>query len=195
MQNSLLVAGIVCMVAAVVGGGVKLLGAEVPVLSSFTRQALLFLLGLGFLAASFQVDRTKPPTPSASGAAASSSRPPSSLPPSSGPAPTPPAPPACGSNNGLACLPRSSGPVTFADPAAANRAAAQNVQDALSTSQGEAAAIRQGASGKAARLCGIIASNDSSPLGKHLAALRLNTPRPGDGQSTAACLSQAAAFF
>ena len=54
--------------------------------------------------------------------------------------------------------------------------------------------MRDGAS-KACRLCGIVASNDSSPLGKHLAAVRLNNPQSTDGQSTAACLKMAGSFL
>jgi len=85
--------------------------------------------------------------------------------------------------------------VVFVDEAAANRAASQNIQDSLSTTQAQAEAIREGASGKASRLCGIVGSNDSSPLGKHLAAIRLNNPQPADGQSTPACLKLAQSFF
>jgi hypothetical protein len=101
----------------------------------------------------------------------------------------------CSGENALACLPKSSGPVTFADRAAANLAAAENIRQGMSTSEGEADAIRQGASGKLARLCGIVRSNDSSPLGKHLAAVRLNNPHPTDGQANAACMTLAASFL
>jgi hypothetical protein len=40
-----------------------------------------------------------------------------------------------------------------------------------------------------------LASNDSSPLGKHLAAVRLNNPRPTDGQASGPCMTEAAAFL
>jgi hypothetical protein len=65
VSNSLLIAGIVCMVAAIVGGGVKMLGAEVPVLNSFPRQIMLFVLGLVFLFVSVGVGKSpsgRPPT-------------------------------------------------------------------------------------------------------------------------------------
>jgi hypothetical protein len=85
--------------------------------------------------------------------------------------------------------------VVFADQAAANRAAAQNMRDRLSTSEAQAAAIRQGASGKASRLCGILGSDDSSPLGKHLAAVRLSNPASGEGEATPDCLKLAQSFL
>jgi hypothetical protein len=217
-SESLLVAGIVCIVAAVVGGGVKMLGAEMPVLGSFPRQALLFAVGLAFLLASFAVNQPKPaPAASAaSGATSASGGAPaggpqstaSSLAPASpgpgsttangppqGAASNAPGAQTCGPGSALACLPRSSAPVTFRDPAAANTAAIQNVADALSTTAAAAQAAAQGASGRAARLCGIVASNDSSPLGKHMAAERLTTPGSVGGQATTACLAMARAFL
>lgn len=211
VAESLLVAGIVCIVAAVVGGGVKMLGAEMPVLSSFGRQALLFTVGLAFLLASFGVMREPKAAPPANPAAAPVSQPP---PAASGSAPSPavsqPAPAAmvptaptasaapavgCAASSPLDCLPRSSGPVVFRDPAAAGAQAARNLGDGLSTTQAENLASREGASGRAARLCGIVASNNSSPLGKHLAAVRLTTPGSVTGQASAACLQMAQAFL
>jgi hypothetical protein len=184
-SESLLVAGIVCIVAAVVGGGVKLLGAEMPVLGSFPRQALLFLVGVAFLGASFAVNLPRPVAGAPAGA--------------------PPATPnstrstalgtGCGPATALDCLPTSSAPVSFLNPAAAKAAASQNMHAGLSTSAGQAQAISQGASGTAARLCGIVASNDSSPLGKHSAAVRLTTPGAIDGQATPACLAMAQSFL
>jgi hypothetical protein len=169
MNESLLVAGIVCIVAAIVGGGVKLLGAEVPVLNSFARQALLFTVGLAFLAASYLTSLPKI---------------------SSGAKPKA----ACSATTGLACLPLSSRPVVFADAEAANLAAYDNIRSAVSTSEGAAQAMAAGASGNAARLCGILTSNDSSPLGKHLAALRLLANNPAEGQATPNCMSLASDF-
>jgi hypothetical protein len=211
VSESLLIAGLVCIVASIVGGGIKLLGAEVPVLSSFPRQALLFLVGAGCLIASFAVNANKSAgtsqTPARAPAQAPAAAPapvqssPSNSPPAPSQvvraAPSPSASPAapCGEATALSCLPKSSGPVAFADVAAANRTAAQNMQDRLSTTEAQTAAEREGASGKASRLCGIVASDDSSPLGKHLAAVRLSNPQPADGQSTAACLRMAASFL
>ena len=61
MVNTLLIAGIVCIIAAVVGGGVKLFGNELPALGSTRRQVLLAIVGLAFLIASYMVAHPKPP--------------------------------------------------------------------------------------------------------------------------------------
>ena len=87
----------------------------------------------------------------------------------------------------LTCLPSSSGQVAFADPQAANAVAWANIRNGLSTSQAEAVSIRRGASGRAARLCGIMESNDSSPLGLHLAAVKLNGSAGSEGVVDAVC--------
>jgi hypothetical protein len=199
MNESLLVAGIVCIVASIVGGGVKLLGAEVPVLNSFARQALLFTVGLAFLAASYltslpKVAKTTPvPTPTtAPSPSVATPAPTTSM--GSGPAsPTTPQS-GCSPATGLACLPASSRPAVFADTAAANSAAWRDYQKGLSTTAGESLATSEGASGKAARLCGIVASSDSSALGKHLAAVALSS-HTAAGDSTPSCLSAAAAYL
>jgi hypothetical protein len=49
MKAQLLLAGVACVVAAVVGGGLKLLGAEIPLISSTRRQALLAVIGVALL--------------------------------------------------------------------------------------------------------------------------------------------------
>jgi hypothetical protein len=49
MNAVLLSAGVACVIAAVVGGGLKAFNIEVPVISSLGRQMLLFVIGLGFL--------------------------------------------------------------------------------------------------------------------------------------------------
>ena len=191
MNESLLVAGIVCIVASIVGGGVKLLGAEVPVLNSFARQALLFTVGLAFLGGAYVSGRSSAPASSPGTLGPST--------PSAEPAvrrsDTPPAArgAACAPKTGLACLPASSRGVMFVDIASAHAAAWSDYQRALSTTGATALATNGGASGKSARLCGIVASDDSSPLGKHLAAVALlgNT---ADGASTPDCLKAAAAY-
>ena len=101
----------------------------------------------------------------------------------------------CSEGMALTCLPRSSAPVVFINPAAANRAAWANLQNGYSTSIAEADAISDGATGKAARLCGIIQSNDSSPLAKHLAAIRLDASNPTDGRASDPCLKFADNFL
>jgi len=208
VAESLLVAGIVCIVASIVGGGVKLLGAEMPVLNSFARQAMLFAVGGAFLFASFWTTQTKlsPPVNATAGAPATVTGPPVGQPVATAPsaavtaAPGPSSQPAthaagCADAEALSCLPTSSGPVSFENPSAANLAAAANIRDGLSTTVAQARAASAGASGKASRLCGIVASNDSSPLGKHNAAVRLSDLGAGDGQATDACLKSASSFL
>src|SRR5262245_50013860 len=50
MQNALVTSGIVCLVAAVVGGGLKAFGMEIPALNSLRRQVILAGLGAALLA-------------------------------------------------------------------------------------------------------------------------------------------------
>src|SRR4051812_27150705 len=51
MESSvLLTAGVVCLIAAIVGGGLKAFGIQLPVLDSLRRQTLLGILGLGLIA-------------------------------------------------------------------------------------------------------------------------------------------------
>ena len=55
MNNVLLSAGAACVIAAIVGGGAKAFGVEIPVLSSVRRQVALGIVGIGFLAAAYFV--------------------------------------------------------------------------------------------------------------------------------------------
>jgi hypothetical protein len=55
MNNILLSAGAACVIAAIVGGGAKAFGIEIPVLSSVRRQVALGIAGIGFLAAAYIV--------------------------------------------------------------------------------------------------------------------------------------------
>ena len=55
MNNVLLSAGAACIIAAIVGGGAKAFGVEIPVLSSVRRQLALGIVGIGFLAAAYFV--------------------------------------------------------------------------------------------------------------------------------------------
>jgi hypothetical protein len=55
MQESLLWIGSGCMVAAVIGGGIKLAKMEIPQVTSVVRQILLFVVGSALLAGSFLV--------------------------------------------------------------------------------------------------------------------------------------------
>jgi hypothetical protein len=49
MNTTLLVTGVACLIAAAVGGGLKALGTEFPVLQSVTRQLILSALGLALI--------------------------------------------------------------------------------------------------------------------------------------------------
>lgn len=57
MDSTLLGAGLACMVAAIVGGGMKAFGLEIPLVSSTKRQLMLGLLGLALLVASINAVR------------------------------------------------------------------------------------------------------------------------------------------
>ncbi len=50
MQQTFLIAGLACLIAAIVGGGLKAFGIEIPLLSSRVRQTVLGLLGLILIA-------------------------------------------------------------------------------------------------------------------------------------------------
>jgi len=51
MQQTFLIAGLACLIAAIVGGGLKAFGIEIPLLSSRVRQTVLGLLGVILIAA------------------------------------------------------------------------------------------------------------------------------------------------
>jgi len=55
MSNSIITAGIACIVAAIVGGGLKAFGIEIPALSSLRRQMLLAMFGALLLSAQFAI--------------------------------------------------------------------------------------------------------------------------------------------
>lgn len=50
MENTLLGFGLACIAAAIVGGGLKAFGFEIPILNSMARQVLLGLLGVILIA-------------------------------------------------------------------------------------------------------------------------------------------------
>jgi hypothetical protein len=52
METTFLTVGIACLVAAVVGGGLKTFGMEIPVLNSVPRQLALGILGAAFVVVS-----------------------------------------------------------------------------------------------------------------------------------------------
>lgn len=57
MDSTLLGAGLACLVAAIVGGGMKAFGFEIPLVSSTKRQLMLGLLGLTLAVASINAVR------------------------------------------------------------------------------------------------------------------------------------------
>ncbi|MBL8206573.1 MAG: Ig-like domain-containing protein [Blastocatellia bacterium] len=61
METIFLSAGIACLIAAIVGGGLKAFGIEIPLLQSLTRQIILGALGVILVIASFAT--SSPPTP------------------------------------------------------------------------------------------------------------------------------------
>lgn len=53
MSSTLLITGLACVIAAIVGGGLKAFGIEIPVLQSAKRQWVLAVLGVVLLSGSF----------------------------------------------------------------------------------------------------------------------------------------------
>jgi hypothetical protein len=49
MNQAFITAGIVCIIAAIIGGGLKALAFEIPLLNSIGRQLLLGIVGIIFL--------------------------------------------------------------------------------------------------------------------------------------------------
>jgi hypothetical protein len=60
VNTTLLVVGFVFVAAAVIGGGLKAVGIEVPVVSSISRQVLLGLAGVGAIVISFLLAENDP---------------------------------------------------------------------------------------------------------------------------------------
>lgn len=68
MTQTFFIAGLACLIAAIVGGGLKAFGIEIPLLSSRTRQILLGLLGLilivgGIISTCRPTPQPLPPSP------------------------------------------------------------------------------------------------------------------------------------
>jgi hypothetical protein len=49
MNDTVLLVGVACLAAAIVGGGVKIANSEFPIVSSIPRQVLLGVLGIGVI--------------------------------------------------------------------------------------------------------------------------------------------------
>ena len=59
MEISFVTAGLVCVMAAAIGGGLKAFGMEIPVVSSVGRQLTLALLGVVLIVAGLSIDFDK----------------------------------------------------------------------------------------------------------------------------------------
>ena len=74
MNDILLTAGVACLILAVVGGGGKVLGVELPVIGKPSKLVLLGLLGCVFLLGAYLL-RDQPPSPQAQPANPQSTQP------------------------------------------------------------------------------------------------------------------------
>jgi len=63
MGNTLLTTGLVCIVAAIVGGGLKAFGIEIGILRSWKRQGLLAMFGAIMLVTAYVIQRPPAPQP------------------------------------------------------------------------------------------------------------------------------------
>jgi hypothetical protein len=64
MSETVLLLGAVCVIAAIVGGGLKVAKiAEIPLIDSVTRQTLLAVAGAGLIGTSFALPEPDPPKP------------------------------------------------------------------------------------------------------------------------------------
>jgi hypothetical protein len=63
MSTTLLTTGLVCVIAAIIGGGCKAFGLEIPIIGSAWRQGVLGAFGLLLIAAYLvqQSDKSQPP--------------------------------------------------------------------------------------------------------------------------------------
>src|SRR6266404_572299 len=63
MKTTLIILGIVCVIGAIVGGGFKAFGTEIPLINSIRRQLLLASFGLVLLAVTLFITATPRPPP------------------------------------------------------------------------------------------------------------------------------------
>src|SRR5258708_32133115 len=64
MSKTLLTVGLACIVAAIVGGGLKAFGIEIGILRSWKRQGLLAMFGAVMLITAYVIQRAPTPQPS-----------------------------------------------------------------------------------------------------------------------------------
>jgi len=60
VDNTLLGVGVGCIIAAIIGGGLKAFGMEIPLFNSIKRQALLGVFGLTLFTSSFILHNAEP---------------------------------------------------------------------------------------------------------------------------------------
>ena len=65
LPGTLLVMGIVCVIAAIVGGGSKAAGVHIPVIDSVLRQVMLALFGFAVMAGGIVLRDSERPSPEA----------------------------------------------------------------------------------------------------------------------------------
>src|SRR5262245_45278581 len=66
MTTTLLTTGLACMIAAIIGGGLKALGTEIPVIKSRNRQVALGLFGVALIITAFVIHSPQPELPQSS---------------------------------------------------------------------------------------------------------------------------------
>ncbi len=59
MAMALLTTGLACLIAAIVGGGLRAFGIEIPVLKAVARQTALAILGAGLVYSGFRAQPKK----------------------------------------------------------------------------------------------------------------------------------------
>ena len=60
IDNTFLMAGLACLIAALVGGGLNAFGIEIPVLEPVSHQVALGILGLILIGVAFELEAVKP---------------------------------------------------------------------------------------------------------------------------------------
>lgn len=81
METTLLNSGLACLIASIIGGGLKAFGIEIPLLTTWPRQIALFFLGLMLCLTAFSLrpplpNNRAPSTPSEAAAPATPKEPP-----------------------------------------------------------------------------------------------------------------------
>src|SRR5437868_6023534 len=80
MLTPLLSVGIVCVIAGIIGGGLRALGVEIPAFASVKRQVMLVIFGLVLIFLNFQNEANKEKAKAAPDSGAANSNPTDSVP-------------------------------------------------------------------------------------------------------------------